>query len=123
MAAGEGILGLLLLVGRGRLRAVGWVGVIVFHVALMTFGWGFWLWSVPALALLVPAAVSDTRHSHTRTEGPDFGHPVRGLSSAPVTTSIPADDGASGPTLVVTGPDSPGLTRRGEAPCAPHSTS
>ena len=24
-----------------------------FHLGLMLFGWGFWLWSVPILALLV----------------------------------------------------------------------
>lgn len=23
-----------------------------FHLALMAFGWGFWLWSVPMLVLL-----------------------------------------------------------------------
>jgi hypothetical protein len=27
----------------------------------MVFGWGFWLWSVPALALLAPAAARDLR--------------------------------------------------------------
>jgi hypothetical protein len=33
--------------------------VIVFHLALMLFGWGFWLWSAPALALIVPLALAD----------------------------------------------------------------
>jgi len=35
---------------------IGYVAVIVFNLALMLFGWGFWLWSVPALAFAVPAA-------------------------------------------------------------------
>jgi hypothetical protein len=34
----------------------GYVAVIAFHLALMLFGWGFWLWSVPALAFALPAA-------------------------------------------------------------------
>jgi hypothetical protein len=33
--------------------------VIAFHLALMAFGWGVWLWSVPGLAGLVPAALRD----------------------------------------------------------------
>ena len=35
---------------------LGYVAVIAFHLALMLFGWGFWLWCVPALALALPAA-------------------------------------------------------------------
>ena len=58
LAAGEVVLGLLLLRGGAGAR-VGWTGVIVFHVLLMSFGLGFWLWSVPALLVLVPAARSD----------------------------------------------------------------
>ncbi|WP_374457589.1 hypothetical protein [Nocardioides sp.] len=58
LAAGELALGLLLLRG-GRAARIGWVGVIAFHVLLMAFGFGVWLWSVPALALLVPAARAD----------------------------------------------------------------
>ena len=58
LAAGEVVLGVLLLRGGAAARA-GWVGVIVFHVLLMSFGLGFWLWSVPALLVLVPAARSD----------------------------------------------------------------
>ena len=38
---------------------VGWVGVLLFHVLLMLFGPGFWLWSVPALALLLFLARRD----------------------------------------------------------------
>lgn len=58
LAAGEIGLGLLLLRG-GPAARVGWAGVIAFHVLLMAFGFGFWTWSLPALALLVPAAVAD----------------------------------------------------------------
>lgn len=56
--AGEAVLGVLLLAG-GRAARVGWVGVIAFHVLLMLFGVGFWVWSVPALVLLVVLARSD----------------------------------------------------------------
>ena len=48
LAAGETVLGILLLRG-GRAADVGWAGVIAFHVLLMLFGFGFWLWSLPAL--------------------------------------------------------------------------
>lgn len=58
LAAGEVVLGLLLLRG-GPVAKVGWAGVIAFHVLLMAFGFGIWMWTLPALALLVPAAVAD----------------------------------------------------------------
>ena len=56
--AGELMLGALLLVG-GRAATVGWVGVLTFHVLLMLFGPGFWLWSVPAVVLLLFLARRD----------------------------------------------------------------
>jgi hypothetical protein len=58
LAAGEVTLGVLLLRGGPAARA-GWVGVVAFHVLLMSFGFGFCLWSVPALAVLVPSARAD----------------------------------------------------------------
>ncbi|MDT0185648.1 hypothetical protein Q9S36_36230 [Microbacterium sp. ARD31] len=58
LAGGELVLGLLLLRG-GRAARAGWVGVIAFHVLLMAFGFGIWTWSLPALALLLPAARAD----------------------------------------------------------------
>jgi hypothetical protein len=58
LTAGELLLGILLLLG-GRAARIGWVGVVVFHVLLMLFGLGFWLWCVPVLAVLVPAARAD----------------------------------------------------------------
>lgn len=58
IAAGEATLGLLLL-GGPRQRRLGWAGVIAFHLALMAFGWGFWLWCIPALAALTVSATAD----------------------------------------------------------------
>lgn len=58
LGVGEIVLGALLIVG-GRAARVGWVGVITFQVLLMLFGFGFWLWSLPALAVLVTAARRD----------------------------------------------------------------
>ena len=51
VAAGEASLGALLLVG-GPAARVGWVGVLTFTVLLTLFGYGFCLWSVPALVVL-----------------------------------------------------------------------
>ncbi|VII98552.1 hypothetical protein [Arthrobacter sp. DR-2P] len=60
LSAGEAALGVMLLRGGARAKA-GWAGVLAFHLALMLFGWGFWAWSIPALAFLVPAALADWR--------------------------------------------------------------
>jgi len=59
LALGETVLGVLLLIG-GRAATVGWAGVIAFHVLLMLFGFGIWLWCLPALAALVVLARKDT---------------------------------------------------------------
>lgn len=56
-------LGLLLLRGAAWASA-GWAGVIAFHLGPMLFGWGFWFWSVPALAFLIPSA-----RAHWRGQG------------------------------------------------------
>ncbi|MET1061007.1 MAG: hypothetical protein ABWX84_15505 [Nocardioides sp.] len=58
LAAGELVIGTLLMVG-GPAARWGWVGAIIFHVLLMVFGFGFWLWSVPALVVLVVLARYD----------------------------------------------------------------
>ena len=77
LAAGELALGVLLLLG-GRAARVGWVGVIGFQLLLMLFGVGFWWWSVPALALLVPAARADWAHLAGGAPGPvPAPNPVR----------------------------------------------
>jgi hypothetical protein len=67
--AGETALGLLLLAG-GRLARIGWSGVIAFHVLLLLFGPGFWLWSVPTLAVLVPLARLDWPSLASRRASP-----------------------------------------------------
>ena len=58
LSVGELAIGLLLLRG-GTSAKIGWIGVIGFHVALTLFGWGFLIWSVPALGVLVPVAWRD----------------------------------------------------------------
>jgi hypothetical protein len=57
LGAGELLIAVLLV----EARRLGYVAVIVFHLALMLFGWGFWLWCVPALAFAVPATVHEFR--------------------------------------------------------------
>lgn len=52
LAAFELAVGLLILAGGPKTR-LGLVAALVFHLGLMLFGWGFWFWSVPMLALLV----------------------------------------------------------------------
>jgi len=71
LAGGEVALGILLLLG-GRYAAVGWAGVITFHLLLMLFGLGVWLWCIPALIALVVLARQDTttRASRPRHHGP-----------------------------------------------------
>jgi hypothetical protein len=52
LALGETTLGILLLLG-GPFATVGWAGVVAFHLLLMLFGFGVWLWCVPALVALI----------------------------------------------------------------------
>lgn len=73
VSAGELALALLLLRG-GPSGKIGWIGVISFTVVLVLFGWGFLLWAVPALAVLVPMARRDwprlaSREPPLRTAG------------------------------------------------------
>ena len=58
LAAGELVLGWLLLAS-GRAARVGWVGVIAFHLLLMMFGPGIWVWCIPALVGMFAAARAD----------------------------------------------------------------
>lgn len=71
VAAGEAFLAALLL-GPRRWHRLGWAGTIAFHLTLMWFGWGFWLWCVPALALLVHGARGD----RVSAEGPGSSQAV-----------------------------------------------
>lgn len=54
LAAGEAGIGVALLSG-GRWAFAGYAAVVGFHLALLLFGWGAWLWAVPVLAVVVPA--------------------------------------------------------------------
>jgi hypothetical protein len=51
LVAFEAAVGLLALAG-GRKAQLGLVAAMAFHVALLSFGWGFYLWSIPMLAAL-----------------------------------------------------------------------
>lgn len=56
LAAGEIAVGVALLNG-GRWGLVGFLAVVAFHLALLCFGCGTWLWSVPVLAVVLPVTV------------------------------------------------------------------
>ena len=47
----EVVVGILVL-GGGRRTQLGLAAAIAFHVALLSFGWGFYFWSIPMLAAL-----------------------------------------------------------------------
>jgi hypothetical protein len=49
LIAFEAISGVLVYVG-GRPAVVGMAAIIGFHIGLMFFGWGFWIWSLPMIA-------------------------------------------------------------------------
>jgi hypothetical protein len=51
LAIFELIVGLSILAG-GHWTRWGLAAAIAFHLGLMLFGWGFWVWSIPMLALL-----------------------------------------------------------------------
>jgi hypothetical protein len=53
VALGELCIGVATLLG-GRWTRLGLAGAIGFHLCLLLFGWGFLIWVVPALAVLVP---------------------------------------------------------------------
>lgn len=80
LATGEATLGALLLIG-GRAAKAGWVGVVSFHLLLMLFGFGFWLWSVPALMILVPLL---------RVDWPGLGEPAPPLPAPPDAIGTPS---------------------------------
>jgi hypothetical protein len=57
LIAFETAIGLLVLAG-GKRTQLGYVAAIAFHVALLSFGWGFYLWAIPmigAFSLLLRA--------------------------------------------------------------------
>lgn len=73
LALGEAAIGSLLLSSSARLVRVGWTAVIGFHLLLMLFGFGFWIWCVPALVAVVPLARRDVS---VEMPGRALSHPV-----------------------------------------------
>lgn len=69
VAGAELMLGLLLLRGGGAAK-VGWLGVIGFHLGLVLFGWVFFIWSAPVLAVLVSLTWRDWPRLSTREPVP-----------------------------------------------------
>ena len=79
LIAFEAFAGVLVYVG-GRAAVAGMAAILGFHVGLMFFGWGFWIWSIPMIvgvALLLRAQLRDATHT-TRT-------PARQMSAVRVT--------------------------------------
>lgn len=64
LAAFELTFGITILFGR-RWRLGLWAAV-AFHVALLLFGWGFWFWSTPMLALLTYLLAQTTASETSR---------------------------------------------------------
>lgn len=63
LATSEIILGALLMAG-GRSARWAWAAIAAFQVLLMLFGWGFWLWSAPALVVIYLGARRDWAELH-----------------------------------------------------------
>ena len=66
----EAAVGVLALLG-GRRAVLALIGAIGFHVALLSFGWGFFLWAVPmlvGLSLLLSAQLRELREVHSVQE-------------------------------------------------------
>jgi len=62
VALGELLIGLDTLRG-GHWTLLGLSGAIGFHLCLMLFGWGFWLWSLPTLTVLALCFVREIRRT------------------------------------------------------------
>ncbi len=104
----EATVGLLVVTG-GRRTQAALVLIMGFHVALMSFGWYFWAWSIPMLAacaLLLraergapagaPPHVAEAAHHPY-----DWSPPAPEPGPSPLTTR--ARDEASGPSLTTIG--------------------
>jgi hypothetical protein len=118
LSAGEATLGGFLLAG-GRFAKVGWVGVITFHVLLMLFGFGFWLWSVPVLSALVPLARRDWSVISRRTAPPppDRGRAEREAQARALRRAYEHHPANGGPAARRSGPaTAPAARPRSAAP-------
>jgi hypothetical protein len=80
----ELVVGLLALAG-GRRTQVAYLSAIAFHVALLSFGWGFWMWSVPMIAALS----SLLRYERMATIGQARVSPARDAAAAESCVSVP----------------------------------
>ena len=79
LIAFEAVAGVLVYLG-GRPAVAGMTAILGFHVGLMFFGWGFWIWSIPMIvgvALLLRAQLRAVTHT-PRT-------PARQMSAVRVT--------------------------------------
>lgn len=76
LAVGEIAIGLAFL-ARSPWPRVGYAAAIAFHLALMVFGWGIWLWAVPAIVALTAAARHDvSAHPPATAPARDGGQDV-----------------------------------------------
>jgi hypothetical protein len=79
LIAFELTVGVLALAG-GRRTQLAYAAAIAFHVALLSFGWGFALWSVPMVASLV-TLLRQERVLARPSAGPEAG--ARAVLSSP----------------------------------------
>jgi hypothetical protein len=56
----EGTVGLLAVIGRRKLQ-LAYALAITFHIALLSFGWGFYAWSLPMIAALAALLHAERR--------------------------------------------------------------
>lgn len=66
--------GVLAMLG-GRRTQLGYIAAIAFHVALLSFGWGFYLWSVPMVWALSVLLRGELRAAQTT--------PASGIDKSP----------------------------------------
>ena len=79
LIAFEALTGVLVYLG-GRLAAFGMVAIIGFHVGLMFFGWGFWIWSLPMIVAVALLLRAQLRAVHHRGTAPDAEVSVVGVT-------------------------------------------
>jgi hypothetical protein len=58
----------LLVLGGGKRTQVGLAAAIAFHVALLSFGWGFFVWSIPMIGALCLLLGAERQPDHTPVE-------------------------------------------------------
>lgn len=105
LMAGEIAFGALLLAG-DRTARLGWYAVLAFHVLLMLFGFGAWVWSLPAIVVLVLLARRDPVFRPTSSPSVPKGQPWR-----PTSRAGPSSSASTGPSTA-TAPSSGRPARR-----------